>query len=879
MAERQPKKFPTSRKQFITKESKLSRPSSSSSKGNKITYRSTELHRTTRNYRGGRPYSSIGGKGNDNYKAASNNVSVTEETTNPVSHSLPSTNTGKAKLPASTIMAMKTESEVCIAGNKSHSIVPTHIVSYQGTNYDLSQHLSPDSQLAKDQAKNVGKTLNITTLGTNLSSLALFVRLACCGVVGHTELQIETRKALINVGDITDDTYHTLREFERTSKSALQAMKLAYGYLKSNMEGEAIKMFNQIQKKSEEMQRASEALSKRCMEESTKVNNLGIKTLREKRTSEKEKEDSDKSASTNRVEKTHEEKLMEDCTTTINKTERMVEVALDAEKRLFEDKKKLREEIEKKLELERQNVKKEKAELKSNYDANESKITNETEESQLKFKNNLLANKKLYEQTLQELDAAAKEKLKLIEDTYQAQIKKNEEDLQEAKRRNNKLHEQKIKEYEESYPKCVSDAEIEYKVITDNIEKDYQNAIQTSNDELQNKLRLATQKLDAALEANKQKYNAKLKACWTDKGKADVHEEWSTSDEGVKKNKCESENSARNENVSAHRRAQETRTTKLNKASENKYDKLVKAEEDKKLPFKIYMDLINEAEKKKRDKDATDKLNKEKSISDLEIKRTNDELKAKEKKEEDDKSVEALKTEVNKANELKRNTLYQKYKEDLQEIETTLEKTERKINIDYEENLKRINEELQNSKEKRAGYESAIKASQEKSKMSLEKISKLTQELKENEDLSKRHEVSVLCLHEAETALNNIQAILRDAVKFWKDVTRHCKGITENELSTQINMLMETSERAAWQQMFQGDMFKEAALEYQGQWNALKDLCANASEDITLVQGQIHQYICETPTKGEALELVQKLAANLLHIDRFKKPSDKPADN
>ena len=74
------------------------------------------------------------------------------------------------------------------------------------------------------------------------------MRLACCGVVGHTELQIKTREVLINVGDFTDDTFHYLNDFERTSKNALQTMQTAYRFLKENLEGEALNMFNLVQK-------------------------------------------------------------------------------------------------------------------------------------------------------------------------------------------------------------------------------------------------------------------------------------------------------------------------------------------------------------------------------------------------------------------------------------------------------------------------------------------------------------------------------------------------------------------------------------------------------------------------------------------------------
>ena len=97
--------------------------------------------------------------------------------------------------------------------------------------------------------------------------------MAWFGVIGHTELQIKTRDALVRVGDITDDTYHIVKDFERSSENALLTMKIAYGYLMENLEDEAFKIFTQIGKESEEMCRVSDELSKKCTEESINLMN------------------------------------------------------------------------------------------------------------------------------------------------------------------------------------------------------------------------------------------------------------------------------------------------------------------------------------------------------------------------------------------------------------------------------------------------------------------------------------------------------------------------------------------------------------------------------------------------------------------------------
>ena len=189
---------------------------------------------------------------------------------------------------------------------ESKAIMPIHMVEYDGTKYDLSKPLSKNSQIVIDQAKWIDEELKLAMLGRDLSNLGKFVHLACCGVVGHAELQIKTRKVLINVSDITETTYHTLKDFESTAKSALSAIKVAYDYLKDNLEAEAFKTFYQIQKLSEEMHKISESLSTKCNKESENVNNLENETLKKKETTITDKEETDRLAKVNSAEKEYE---------------------------------------------------------------------------------------------------------------------------------------------------------------------------------------------------------------------------------------------------------------------------------------------------------------------------------------------------------------------------------------------------------------------------------------------------------------------------------------------------------------------------------------------------------------------------------------------
>ena len=491
---------------------------------------------------------------------------------------------------------------------------------------------------------------------------------------------------------------------------------------------------------------------------------------------------------------------------------------------------------------------------------------------------NLLSNKESHKQALEELEKAHTEKAILSSEyTYKEKIKRKEKDFQEAKK---KFYEERKKEQKHNYDKRVSEAEKEYQFTTERIEREYQDALQASDTELCNKVKLATQKLKTALEANKQIYTAKVKTAKL-KAEAEIHEEWSKKDAEEKRTKSETENCARSKNISAHKKAQDTRDDKSKEAFKNKQDSIVKAETEKNQrnedASKEEEGLNNKAEEKERNENAIAETNKDKEISNLKEQKELDELKSKEKKETNDELSKTIKKQEDIENESKKGDLKQWYEEQIQQIDKDYKNEEKTINDEYQKQLKIINDNIYNLKEQRAKCESDIQHSEEQRKKAIENILMLTQQIEDGEDLSKGQEASIKCLHEAKSALNNIQKIMREASCFWRFVHDHCKDMAENGLPSQLN-LMKTSDTISRQRLWKGNTFKEAALEYQGQWYALKDVCAKASKDISLVKEEINQYICENPTKEEAIKLVQKLAADLLGSDRMKEILDKPAN-
>ena len=299
---------------------------------------------------------------------------------------------------------------------------------------------------------------------------------------------------------------------------------------------------------------------------------------------------------------------------------------------------------------------------------------------------------------------------------------------------------------------------------------------------------------------------------------------------------------------------------------EAKQSKIFKAEEDKthnnEYALKEKEDLNSKALEDKEIKNATAEAKREKTRFDVRIEKETAEVEAKERKETSDETIKEIKAKEDEVNESRKTYLYHQYEKELQQLNENSLSIEKRINNDCQENLRVIDENILYLKERIVECTSAVEANEERRMKAIQKICQLMQEIKDGEDLSKEYEVSIECLLEADKALCNIQTIMRNTSKFWKGVEVHCRSMTEKKMMKLLDSLTR-------HQVWSGDTFKEAALQYEGQWSALKDFCAKASEHITSVQKEIHQYVYEDPTKESTLKLLQRLQSDIFGSDTF----------
>ena len=767
---------------------------------------------------------------------------------------------------------------------KEHStdFLRVNEVEYDGKIYDLSQSYSSDSKIVQTQTESIEKKLKLTTLADDLSSLGKLVHLACCGVVGHTELEKETRNVLVNVGDITDDTYHTLNDFERTSKRALQSMQTAYAFLKENLEREALNMFKDIQKDAEKMFEKSNELSDKCKTQSKSVNELGNKTSKEKKATEEQKIETDNLINKSKIEEKHQKEIIENSIDQVDKKEKNAAVTSNDEKEVFKRKDELAKQFEEKKQSKNEDIKQRKAQLKLKFDDDNSKVTSAMAKSQEKFENTVLADKKQYNKTLKELDKTLKKDIKSAEDAYKAKVNEIKKEYKLAIEKNDKFEELEIEKQRKKYEKTCSDAEAEYRFTTNQSEKDYNNAIQKNNNELQRELTLATEKLDAALDANKQVYSAKVQECYWNKSKTKVHTEWSEEDAKSKTTKSETESDARSKNNKKNKEAFDDRETKLKDAFRDKNSKIKEAENLMTLKIDDVKEKVkklnkNEIETKDEKIDAAES-NKKETIRSYQETKENEELKAKQNKEDSEQSAKDIKQAEDDNNKLEKENLLKSYQFDLKQLDDELTKAVKEMDEEYQKELDIIDENFKYLKEQSAKYESEIKSLQKQREESYKKMLEFAQKIKDGTASSEGQQISIECLHEAKSALYKIEVIMRQASSFWKKVGKHCEDMVENVLVKQIESIKD-SDSVTRKRMYGSEVFKQAALKYSGQWHALKDTCSAASEHITLVQDEINQYLCENPTKEQAVELVKKLATDMLDSDVSQRMiSDKPAN-
>ena len=147
-----------------------------------------------------------------------------------------------------------------------------------------------DDVVAVVNKENEGQLLRLHQLGSDLSSLQRFVRIAYFGVTGRSDLQTKVQTNLRSVFELCHDTAHTLNDFKCNSHEALKSLQTVYRYLCEAMEEQALEMLLHLQEMCKIMAENARNLAKEYNELLNTIKEDGDTTLLKRDEVKNEKE-------------------------------------------------------------------------------------------------------------------------------------------------------------------------------------------------------------------------------------------------------------------------------------------------------------------------------------------------------------------------------------------------------------------------------------------------------------------------------------------------------------------------------------------------------------------------------------------------------------
>ena len=737
------------------------------------------------------------------------------------------------------------------------------IVTYEDKKYNLCKIPPITSLVVANATKDIEDQLRLKTLGNDLSRLGKFVRLAYCGVVGHVDLQIKVRQTLKNVSELCDDTVHTINNFKRSSQDALESMQCAYDYLAEGLEEEALVVFDEIQMLSKKMSENSKQLSIKCKSESENIKEVGNTTLLKKEAVKVDKQEAEALLSVNTTEKKVTVKELENTTATVAESKEEIAKTYMSEDKIFEKKSELGAQQQKELEDEHKIYKEEMNKLQSALDSNIEKITKELKEKEENIRISIKDNKDALSKKIEALEETLRGTIQSAENDYANQIKFNETDMQNTLKENKEKYEETLKANKEEHTKAIAEVDKTYDKRMKKIQNSYGKSLDTNKEELERQTKHISETLEHTLAKSSRQSELESNDCWFNSSTSVIKQKQAAEDAATKIQKTSEEDKYISEKIAADKGAYDTKSREESKAENTRSEAIKKVNEAKSQSDEH---ASNERERKDentrlRKKEADDKARKDKSeriqMANSEKQKAQSDA-TKEKEDSDNSAKLAYEKETSKI-EKNKTEILSKYKDDIQQIKQTLELAEKRIQNKYKTESDMLGEELDFLEKRKLTRESEVAKLLQKKEEAYRKMLEITKKIAENKDQIEVTETSLTCLHEAVSALRKIEDTMVKAGIFWEEVGELCAEVTGNRLSKQVERIKST-EDSKRMKIWKSTGFKRSALLYYGKWVALKDTCITSGKYITFAQDEIHRYVCDHPTRGQAVELIQQLA-------------------
>ena len=281
---------------------------------------------------------------------------------------------------------------------------------------------SKTASLVTTQIDKLNNYLQLQSLSEQLHSLALFTRLASCGVKGHIDLEIKVCKILRGVASLCDETVQTLNDFKRICDDSFKTLYTAYGCMKDGLEDQAIFLSQRLKASSGQMAEKSSFLSIKCKEQVEEIKQVGVDTMRAKEKVEKNIKQQDDLIKKSETDSTLSKEQAENATKQADNDQQKVKEAELKQQEAYKQKLKVHEKKDAKLTEINQRLEERKLQLQNDFSSKQKKLKDT-------FEQTMEAAQKDYMQAIEESQLVFDSAIKCSEDDYIIAVKQNKEEL------------------------------------------------------------------------------------------------------------------------------------------------------------------------------------------------------------------------------------------------------------------------------------------------------------------------------------------------------------------------------------------------------------------------------------------------------------------
>ena len=380
--------------------------------------------------------------------------------------------------------------------------------------FSLLQIPSTSDSLVISRIEEINDDLSLETFAENLSSLALFIRLVSCAVKGHVDLEIKVCKILKSVTKLCDETVHTLNDFKISCHASLKNLSTAYGYLKDELEDQAISLLKYLKETPKKMIKRSSDLTKLCEEQVREIEEVESDIMIEKAELIGSIEEQEKiikvSENESEINKIQSKSADEEATSVQQKSREAKKKQEEAREHSL----KVLNEKESMLKKINQNLDEKKAQIQKDYSAKEKKLTallvKTMKAAQNEYKKAIEESQLIFEKTMKSTQVTHVATVQQNKQEFDKKMQSNQDTYNTTKQKIMDTYEKCIQQNRETYACEIQSNETEYEDAKESCEEMYRDSINQNAENSKAELIQNQQNLDDRLKQNEDELKLKI---------------------------------------------------------------------------------------------------------------------------------------------------------------------------------------------------------------------------------------------------------------------------------------------------------------------------------------------------------------------------------